>query len=128
MSTLSVLVASASRFGSTLAERAVQRLSNQLTSSQISRLQVYVLWRIGAASLSCGTYFISVKISEILTNLQLNDELNEYASNRAALADEAGFARLYGSYLGESGEDSLANYASFSERLRQYGANVDVPT
>lgn len=96
--------------------RAVQNISDAAGEDALGE-QLAALWRIGAAGLACGSVSIAVISAKELARLDLLDAAISLGENNERLVSEAFWAKMHGSYLGDSGEDSLIGYSRFLESI-----------
>jgi hypothetical protein len=119
--TCSVLGAIACRFESRRAKEAVDAVVAMLDLARASgasttatgQMQMFGLWRIGAASLVTGSPSVAVHVARTLSAGGQHDLLVAAAKDRDTLTREAAQSTIRGGYLGDNGMDALANFGTF---------------
>ncbi len=120
------LAATASRFDVRLSKRAVDwalarldRASDDAATAPtlVAWSKAGILWRAGAAGLTCGAMSVAVHSARTVFELGAQDSLATMASNRDMITRESVRSNLLGGYLGDQPEDALANFGTFAKDL-----------
>jgi hypothetical protein len=122
-----MLAATACRFDVRLAKRAIDRSLAQVAVSPANeasaatlaaRRKLSILWRAGAAGLTCGAISVAVHAANKLFEFHMQDALDTMTSNRGLIAWEAARSNLHGGYLGDHAEDALINFGTFLKNIK----------
>ena len=122
-----MLAATACRFDVRLAKRAIDRSlaqvgvspANEASAAALAaRRSLSVLWRAGAAGLTCGAISVALHAANKLFELHMQDALDTMTSDRGLIAWEAARSNLHGGYLGDHAEDALTNFGTFLKNIK----------